>query len=99
MTFLNPVTETADVNMTSKGQVLIPKAIRDRLGLIPGQRVRVGINDRGEAVIWPAEALTDAAREARSARARAAIDAIAGKYSTGQPTDEIMRELRGDRRP
>lgn len=40
-------------NMTSKGHVLIAKAIRDLVGLIRGEPVRVGINDRGEAVVPP----------------------------------------------
>lgn len=82
-------------NMTSKGQVLIPKNIRDRLGLVPGNPVRVGVNDRGEAVILPAERLSEETREARRTRIRAAIDSIAGKYATGQSTDEYMAEIRG----
>jgi AbrB family looped-hinge helix DNA binding protein len=94
-----PITEAADVNMTSKGQVLIPKVIRERLGLVPGKPVRVGINDRGEAVIRPAESERRETPEARRARVLAAIESLAGRYSTGQPTDEIMRELRGDRAP
>ena len=39
------------VNMTSKGQVLIPKEIRDRMGLKPNAPVRVCINRNGETVI------------------------------------------------
>lgn len=99
MTAYSPITDDAEINMTSKGQVLVPKAIRDRIGLVPGKRVRVGINDRGEAVIRPAFADRTETAEQRRARVRAAIDSIAGKYSTGQSTDEIMRELRGDRAP
>ena len=90
----------AIVNMTSKGQVLLPKAIRDRLGLLPGRPVRVGINDRGEAVVLPAD--RDNARETleeRKARIRASIMSIAGKYSTGQSTDDYMREIRGSFEP
>lgn len=62
------IVEMTSVNMTSKGQVLIPKAIRDRLKLVPGKPVRVGINDRGEAVILPGvpEGLDAAARRALS---------------------------------
>lgn len=83
-------------NMTSKGQVLIPKEVRDRVGLVPGKPVRVGVNDRGEAVIEPTEKLSEEGRNARLARARAAIQAMAGKFADGRSTDEIMRELRGD---
>ena len=90
-----PVTETVDVNMTSKGQVLVPKAIRERIGLIPGKPVRVGINDRGEAVILPGKATRAETPAEKGARIRAAIDAMAGKYSLGMSTDEYMAEIRG----
>ena len=43
-------------NMTSKGQVLIPKDVRDLIGLKPGSPVDVGVNDRGEAVVVPSGA-------------------------------------------
>ena len=83
-------------NMTSKGQVLIPKAVRDRVGLVPGKPVRVGVNDRGEAVIEPTETLSEETRQARRARARAMIGAMVGKWGEPGSTDEVIRELRGD---
>ena len=91
----------AVVNMTSKGQVLIPKAVRDRTGLVPGQAVRVGTNDRGETVILPARLRDRETPEQRSARVRAALEAIAGKYPNpdGMNTDDYMRWLRGDWEP
>ncbi|MFY7835555.1 MAG: AbrB/MazE/SpoVT family DNA-binding domain-containing protein [Novosphingobium sp.] len=89
------------VNMTSKGQVLIPKALRDRAGLKAGQPVRVGTNDRGETVILPVEGAAAETPEQRRARVLAAIDALRGKYPNpnGMTTDEYMRELRGDWEP
>jgi antitoxin PrlF len=87
------------VNMTSKGQVLIPKELRDRHGLKPGQPVRVGENDRGETVILPPAKRPDETREERYNRIRGALEALRGKYSTGQRTDDIMRDLRGDWEP
>lgn len=87
------ITEETRVNMTSKGQVLLPKAIRDKIGLVPGETVRVGINDRGEAVVLPDHAQTP---EARRAAIRASILSVAGTLNAGMTTDEIMRELRGD---
>lgn len=82
-------------NMTSKGQVLIPKAVRDRVGLIPGEPVRVGINDRGEAVVLPAEKFSEQTREARRARIRAGIESVAGKYALGMSTEDFMADIRG----
>lgn len=41
-------------NLTSKGQVTIPKDIRDALGLKPGQKVRFELDEDGSARITPA---------------------------------------------
>ncbi len=87
------------VNVTSKSQVLIPKAIRDEAGILPNSPVKVGINDRGETVILPADAPPVETPIQRRARIEAALKALTGKYSTGRGTDEIMREIRGDWEP
>jgi AbrB family looped-hinge helix DNA binding protein len=55
-------------NMTSKGQVTVPKDIRDALGLKPGHRVRFEIDENGDARIVRADAL--AARDERLNRVR-----------------------------
>jgi antitoxin PrlF len=88
------------VNMTSKGQVLIPKAVRDRNGLMPNGPVRVGINDRGETVILPANKRELETVEERKTRIRAALEAATGIICLdGMTTDEYMQELRGDWQP
>lgn len=89
------------VNMTSKGQVLIPKALRERSGLVPNGPVRVGVNDRGETVVLPAEPAAAETFEQRKARLREAIESVRGtlKNPDGMTTDEFMRELRGDWEP
>lgn len=92
-------TDLSEVNMTSKGQVLVPKAIRDRIGLVPGNPVRVGINDRGEAVILPVAVVRAESVEERRRRIRAAIDALAGRYCTGETTEEYMAIMRPEPRP
>lgn len=96
MNFHVPISDVVDVNMTSKGQVLIPKAIRDRLGLIPGRTVSVGINERGQAVVVPRIKMRDETPEQRRARIRAAIDSVRGTVDLGgMTTDEYMAEIRG----
>ena len=85
-------------NMTSKGQVLIPKDVREAIGLIPGQPVEVGINDRGEAVIRPGHRDRNESPAERSARIMATLDRLAPRHRTGRPVDEMMRELRGEER-
>ncbi len=88
-----PLDKLTRTNMTSKGQVLIPKDVRDAIGLVPGQPVDVGVNDRGEVVIAPLKKSETV--EQRTARIRAAIDSIAGTIVTGfATTDEYMDEIR-----
>lgn len=90
-----PITDVADINMTSKGQVLIPKTLRDRAGLSPNGPVRVGMNDRGEIVVLPAASET---AEERMARIRAGIEAAAGTMKTEfATTEEYMDFIRPHR--
>ena len=72
--------------VTSKGQVTIPKPVRDHLGIGPGSRVDFRQTADGGIMIEKA----DGARKAsRFARAR-------GSAGPGLTTDEIMALLRGD---
>jgi antitoxin PrlF len=41
----------ARATITSKGQITIPKEVRDRLGLKPGDRVEIHVDPEGRAVI------------------------------------------------
>ncbi len=91
-----PIEDIVDLNMTSKGQVLIPKAIRDKIGLVPNGPVRVGINDRGEAVILPLP--KEETREQRVARVRAGIEKVRGTLKSDfASTDEYMDFIRPHR--
>ena len=40
--------------LTSKGQTVIPKSVRDRLGLKPGDQLDFIIQDNGDILIRPA---------------------------------------------
>jgi antitoxin PrlF len=100
MTIHTKIEHETLVNMTSKGQVLIPKDLRDRNGLVPNRPVRVGLNDRGETVVLPAIQAIAETREQRKARIKAAIESVAGTIDLGGlTTDEYMREIRGDGEP
>lgn len=88
------------VNMTSKGQVLIPKNMREKRGLIPNGKVRVLEWTDGSITLEPAAPQLDETREQRKARIRAAIESVAGTIDLGGlTTDEYMREIRGDWEP
>lgn len=91
-----PLDKRMTTNMTSKGQVLIPKDVREAIGLVPGRPVDVGINDRGEAVVVPSHRWPDETVEERMARIDAVFADIRARPQFTRPTDEIMRELRGD---
>ncbi|HPD15663.1 MAG TPA: AbrB/MazE/SpoVT family DNA-binding domain-containing protein [Planctomycetota bacterium] len=44
----------AAARLSTKGQLVIPKVIRDRLGVHPGDRVDFVVQDNGDIVIRPA---------------------------------------------
>lgn len=96
-----PITRSVNVEMSEDGIITIPEHLRKVAGLIPGTTLVAGINDRGEMVLMTRTQFKRLGESAddREARIRGAIDEVAGKYSTGQSTAEIMEELRGHRTP
>ncbi len=85
--------------MTVKGQVTIPKAVRERAGLRPGMRVLVA-NDADGRVLIEAVAVDEAERLRLEGEARvAAFDAAMEKMKDfpirlGMTADEFMATLR-----
>jgi antitoxin PrlF len=72
--------------VTSKGQVTIPKPVRDHLGIGPGSQVDFRRMGDGSIVIERADR---AKRPSRFAKAR-------GSAGPGMTTDELMALLRGE---
>lgn len=75
--------------LTIKGQVTIPKQIRDALGLKPGATVDFAVNDLGQVVIHRA----DETKSRRSDR----FEAARGKADVHWRTKDLMALLRSDR--
>ncbi len=73
--------------LTSKGQVTIPKAVRDRLNLKPGSAVDFGLTSDGRVV------LTKAGKKSAAPKSR--FERFRGILKSDMTTDEIMALLRG----
>ena len=83
--------------ITSKGQVTIPKRIRDHLGLKPGSEVEFQYDGDGRIVLKASQnigAKTRADRERK--RMEKALAELRGTLDLGMSTDEFMRFVRGD---
>jgi AbrB family looped-hinge helix DNA binding protein len=73
-------------NVTTKGQVTIPKPVRDRLGIQPGNAVDFRLAPDGSIVLTKAGGAPPVSRFA----------ALRGRAGPGLTTDEIMALTRGE---
>jgi antitoxin PrlF len=72
--------------ITSKGQVTIPKPVREHLGIGPGSQVAFRRAADGSVVIEKADGTRQPSRFAK----------LVGSAGAGLSTDELMALLRGD---
>ncbi|MDB5482465.1 MAG: AbrB family transcriptional regulator [Caulobacteraceae bacterium] len=72
--------------VTRKGQVTIPKRVRDRLAIGPGSRVEFELTPNGEVVLLKVGEDKPANR----------FDALRGRAGAGMTTDQIMALTRGE---
>ena len=77
--------------MTVKGQVTIPKRVRDALRLAPGDGVEFAVNRAGEVVVQKARNRTTG----RPALQRDRFEAARGLAQVKWRTDDLMALLRG----
>ncbi len=77
--------------LTTKGQVTIPKHIRDALKLRPGMGVDFSVNADGEVVLHPA-----AAPKGKSHRRADRFESVRGKADVKWRTDDLMALLRAE---
>jgi len=72
--------------VTSKGQVTIPKPLRDLLGIEPGSRVDFELMADGRVVLVKTE----------GERPKSRFEALRGRAGPGLSTAEIMALTRGE---
>lgn len=77
-----------DTTITVKGQVTIPKRVREALDLTPGTKVEFAVNENGDVVLRKAR--RHAVRERRPDR----FEAARGRAEVKWRTDELMALLR-----
>ncbi len=73
--------------VTSKGQVTIPKPVRERLGIQPGNAVDFELAADGRVVLVKVDGQRHVSR----------FEAKRGRAGAGLSTDEIMALTRGER--
>ena len=74
--------------VTTKGQVTIPKKIRDAFKLLPGSAVEFVVNRAGEVVLHKPSV--------RPGRKPDRFEAMRGKADVKWRTDDLMALLRGE---
>jgi AbrB family looped-hinge helix DNA binding protein len=81
------------VRVTEKGQVTIPKDVRDRLGIVPGSEVEFLPDEKGARLVLIA---SHADRDPKDFYNW--IRSVSGTFDTdGMTADEYMEWLRGPR--
>ncbi len=66
--------------VAERGQVTIPKAIRDRLGIVPGTVLDI-VDENGRLIAVKAEAVDK-------------LEALYGRFGRGRSADAVVDELR-----
>lgn len=75
--------------VTVKGQVTIPKRVREYLGIQPGSGVEFEVGPQGDVL------LRKVGKPSKHARSRSRFAALRGTRKSGMTTDELMNLLRG----
>jgi len=73
--------------VTQKGQVTIPKRVRDHLAIVPGSRVDFALASDGNVVLM----------KIGGAKPTSRFEVLRGRAGPGMATDQIMALTRGER--
>ena len=82
--------------LTIKGQVTIPKQIRDALDLQPGCQLNFAVNDAGEVLLQKAELVNKTPKNKRAMRSvkKDRFEQVRGKADIQWRTQDLMNLLR-----
>lgn len=78
----------------TKGQVTIPKPIRDRKRIAAGTRLEV--IEQGDDIVLRKASRPKQGKRARDAEFEAYLERVRGSLDIGMSTDEYMELLRGE---
>ena len=85
--------------LTIKGQVTIPKQIRDALNLQPGCKINFAVNEAGDVILQKADAVSPHAPNKKGIKTapQDRFEQVRGRADIKWRTQELMELLRGDR--
>ena len=84
--------------LTVKGQVTIPKQIRDALDLQPGCKLNFAVNDAGEVLLQKAELCHKNSKNQSSVKSikKDRFEQVRGRADIQWRTQDLMSLLRGE---
>jgi len=86
-------------SVTSKGQVTIPKKVRDHLRIKPGAKVEFEMAEDGAVYLAPATTKRKRKKTEEDTRLKEIlrkIESVRGSATSGLTADEIMQMTRGE---
>jgi len=84
--------------LTIKGQVTIPKKIRDALDLQPGCKINFAVNDAGDVLLQKAQVHQSIATRKKAAQStpKDRFEKVRGRADIEWRTKDLMSLLRGE---
>jgi antitoxin PrlF len=84
--------------LTLKGQVTIPKKIRDALDLQPGCKINFAVNDSGDVLLQKVEVhqSVKARKKASPSKPKDRFEKVRGRADIQWRTKDLMDLLRGE---
>jgi len=84
--------------LTTKGQVTIPKKIRDALDLQPGCKINFAVNDAGDVLLQKASTTrtAPARKSAKASTLKDPFEQVRGRADVQWRTKDLMNLLRGE---